>query len=108
MMRGSSRHGTRIFREAIEVLYQDVDFLPRGKASLQDCVGDIFHCDGVQEFDLAPCSYRLDKGHIHLLKAAIGEQKRQARPDVRVAAATADQSAIEFLVSLKGFGVRDR
>ncbi len=99
-----SRHGSRIVREAIEVLYQGVDFLPRGKAILHDGVGDVFQSDGVQKLDLALRSYRLNKGHIHLLKTAVGQKERQAWSDVRIAAASSHQCAIEFLVSLKRFG----
>jgi hypothetical protein len=40
-----SRHGSRIFREAIEFLYPGVDFLPQGKAIPQDSVSNIFQGD---------------------------------------------------------------
>src|SRR3984893_9654764 len=98
------RHGSRIFREAVELLYQCIDFLPRGKAILKDSKSDVFQRDGVQKLDLAMSSYWLNNGHFNLLKAAVRDQDRQAWPDIWIAASSADHFAIEFTVSLKCFG----
>jgi hypothetical protein len=104
---GYPRHGSRIFREAIEFLYQCIDFLLRGKAILKDSISDVFQGDGDQKLDLAMSSYWLNNGHLNLLKAAVREQDRQAWPDIWIAAPSADHFAIEFTVSLKcsGFGI---